>query len=341
MRSGKASAYSHATPLFPGKQGRKLAEDTMDTKPEKEPREEPELDPALVKHLEARLLAMLKWSRASGQPKADLKKLLEIGAELGRRHSRAVQAQHELTYHFLDCVHRVLIRTSVDDNPELQRQLVRPGARRAPGTVPAIIADLIERMYGEKPERSRLREWTYSLCEAIRNDCKPGEVHAFFKERKLRNVYADFLEWKRAALSKAAGETDAESGGGRSKTGADPLQAGSKPKGTATSRSGPPPSAGTSKKAPAADGRATADRLMREVAARRAEVVRGDESCLLAVCERYRNGELIEVKLVEFPQGGKRATRPDRRPAAGRRRSGPSVATNAGAGKRRKARSAS
>jgi hypothetical protein len=219
----------------------------MRTTREKGSRKEPELDPALLKHIEVRLLAMLKWSRASAQPKADLKKLLQHGTKLGRQHSQAVQAQNELTYCFLDYVHRVLIRMGVDDEPKLQWQLVQPGARRVPGTIPAIIADLIKRMYGGELGRSNHTKWTYAVCEAIRNDAKPGEVYGFLKKRRLRNVYADFLDWKRAALSKAAGKLGAESGREQRKTGAGSSPAGSKRKGRASAH----------------NGRATGDRLIR------------------------------------------------------------------------------
>jgi hypothetical protein len=339
MRFGKGYAHRHATPLFPGKQGRKLAENMMRTTRKKGSRKEPELDPALLKHLEVRLASMLKWSRASAQPKADLNKLIQIGTKLGRQHSQTVQAQNELTYRLLNCVHHAVIGVRIGDKSELQWQLVQPGARRAPGTVPAIIADLIKRMYGEKLGRSTLTKWTYAVCEAIRNDCKPGEVYAFLKERRLRNVYADFLAWKQAVLAKAAGKLGAGSGDGRSKPEAHASSIGPKRKGRAASSSAPPLSAGASR-AVAHNGRATVDHLMREVVARRAEIVHGAESCLLTVCERYQNGKLIEVKIFEIPQESKRATRPNRRPAAGRRRSGSSIVANVEAGKRSKTRSA-
>ena len=261
----------------------------------------------------------------------------KLGEQLARRTREARKDKHQ----YLAAIYGIYDQARRANKLEVLWQRAQPAAGSMPATPEEIIAGLIRGTYADKElKRDSVSQWSQAVCGAVLTKCPPAEAYAFFADggiAKAREVYREHT--RNASPPEAAAKPGSGSGRGSGKPGTKAPPVEPERKGRAATSAVPPSSTGAGK-APAAAGRATADRLTREVAARRDEVVRGAESCLLAVCECYRNGELIELKSFEFPLGGKRATRPDKRPAAGRRKGGPGATASAGAGKRRKARAA-
>jgi hypothetical protein len=270
-----------------------------------------------------------------------LEKHWKSAAELGKRLALRTREARKDKHRYLAAIYRMYVEARGTDELEALWRRAQPGTKPMPSMPKDIIAGVIRGTYADKElERDTVHQWAQAVCGADVKKCAPGRAYAFFTEGGIAGARETYRAHTRKALpTEAAAKDGGGSDPGPRKPEAHASSAGRKRKGTATSRSGPPLSTSASK-ASAADGRATASRLLREAVARRAEIVRGAESCLLNVCERYRNGKLIEVKIFEIPQEGKRATRPGRRHAAGRRRSGSSIVANVEAGKRPMARSA-
>ena len=217
----------------------------------------------------------------------------KLGEQLARRTREARKDKHLYLASVLD----IYDQARQANKLEALWQRAQPGTKPMPATPEEIIAGVIRGTYADKElERDSVSQWSQAVCGAVLTERPPAEAYAFFADggiAKAREVYREHT--RNASPPEAAAKPGSGSGRGSGKPGTKTLPVEPERKGRAASSSAPPSSTSAGK-APAAAGRATADRLTREVAARRDEVVRGAESCLILVGERYQNGELVEVR---------------------------------------------
>ena len=218
----------------------------------------------------------------------------KLGEQLARRTREARKDKHQ----YLAAIYGIYDQARRANKLEVLWQRAQPTAGSMPATPEEIIAGLIRGTYADKElKRDSVSQWSQAVCGADVSGCPPAKAYAFFAKgggiAKAREVYREHTRKQLPPEAAAKGGTGSDRGSGKPGTKALPVEP--ERKGRAASSAVLPSSTGAGK-APAAAGRATADRLTREVAARRDEVVRGAESCLMIVCERYQNGELTEVR---------------------------------------------
>ena len=228
---------------------------------------------------------------------ARLEKCWQTSTELGELLARRTREARKDKHHYLASVHGMYVEARQTDKLEALWRRAQPGTKPMPATPKKIIAGVIRGTYADKElERDSVSQWSQAVCGAVLTECPPAEAYAFFADggiAKAREVYREHT--RKQLPPEAAAKPGSGSDRGSGKPGTKALPVEPERKGRAASSSVPPSATGVGK-APATDGRATADRLTREVAARRDEVVRGAESCLMIVCERYQDGELTEVR---------------------------------------------